>query len=162
MINKLKGFGKMKIGGAERPYAVGTILQTDMFCEEFKIDLDEYWTKIGVLSEGKSVSTAKITSVFVWSCLYAGAMREYRACDFNYLDVLNWIDDAEETEENAQEFIKPYKLLMDMMLEVANSKKNSQPSIQTLKAKKAKSKKVTAKMKVQESSTIAKLNKAMK
>lgn len=114
-MSKNNGQGTMNIGGKDRPFHVNSARQTDKFTEHLGIELDEYWEKMSQLSNGKTLTNKKIMVVFLWSALYAGAILEYRKCDFTYDDVLDWFEAADDDE--AEELVKPMTLLSDMLAE---------------------------------------------
>ena len=60
------------------------------------------------------MTNSVLAITYVWSALYAGAIKEYRACDFTYEDVVDWVEDA-EGDEAAAEFLKPFKALQEIV-----------------------------------------------
>lgn len=112
-MSKNTGTGTLKINGVDRPFQVFSTRQTDQFCATLGVELDDYWTAMSKLSDGSTLTNAKIMMVFLWSALYAGAMKATRKCDFTFDDVIDWFEDAEEDE--ATELLKPLTLLSEML-----------------------------------------------
>ena len=116
-MNTIIGDGTMQIGGAERPYYIGT-RQTAVFCElqGEGYDLQDYNDLLGqVLGNqvaaaqakekggkhkpvGRKELTAGEVRDFVYSALVAGAGRKQLPVDFTADDVADWIDEAEPEE----------------------------------------------------------------
>lgn len=113
----------------EYPFHVQSTRQTEKFTDTLGIELDEYWVKVGELSNGKALSNTKIAIVFLWSALYAGAMKTSRKCDFTYDDVLDWFEAATGEEETA-EMMKPLLLFAEMLTET-KKKLDEQPALKT-------------------------------
>lgn len=107
----------MQIGGAERPYYIGT-RQTAIFCElqGESYDLQDYNNLLGqVLGNqvaaaqaqeknekhipvGRKELTAGEVRDFVYSALVAGAGRAELPVDFTPNNVADWIDEADAAE----------------------------------------------------------------
>jgi hypothetical protein len=127
-MNTIIGSGEMLIGGALRPYYIGT-RQTALFCELQKegFDLQDYhqlFAEVGLnqyyaakakeagqsyAPTGRKALTPTENAQFLYSALYAGAKREGVAVDFDVDNVADWIDEAEQSEspESLQEAGKP-------------------------------------------------------
>jgi hypothetical protein len=129
MSNTITGEQTMQIGGAERPFHIGT-LQTAIFCElaPAGFDLQDYhqlFTQIGVnqfyaqqarekgepfTPTGRKALTPTENAHFLYSALAAGLRREKQPVSFSVDDVMGWIDDIENSEDEAalQEAAKPF------------------------------------------------------
>jgi hypothetical protein len=110
MFNITKG--TMLIGGKERPYQINGTRQTRQFCETYGIELNSYWQIMSEFAADKPLTNAIAGIVYVWSALYAGAIRAYRTCDFTYDDVIDWVEDMESAEE-MKEAQKPFLALKE-------------------------------------------------
>jgi hypothetical protein len=116
-MNTLIGEGTMQIGGAERPFYIGT-RQTAIFCELQKgdFDLQDYNNLLGQVV-GNSLNAAQAREGheayapagrkelkpgelrdFIYSALAAGAKRAGYSADFDPDTIADWIDEAESTE----------------------------------------------------------------
>jgi hypothetical protein len=135
-MNTIIGDGMMQIGGALRPFYIGT-RQTALFCELQKegFDLQDYnklFMEVGLnqfyakekrdkgetyTPAGRKALTPTENSQFLYSALVAGAKREGRPVDFDVDTVSDWIDEAEASgdEQALAEAAKPllthYQLL---------------------------------------------------
>jgi hypothetical protein len=124
-MSKFTGLGTIKVGGKLRPIHVDSIRQSEKYCEYFDIELDEYWLHIHKVLTSGSLGNTKHGLVFIWSALYAGAIRVDRRCDFTHDDVVDWyetvsdeeLSDDEEVVKAAEiargaEWAKPIELLL--------------------------------------------------
>jgi hypothetical protein len=135
-MNTIIGDGMMNIGGALRPFYIGT-RQTALFCELQKegFDLQDYnklFMEVGLnqfykteavgkgeayTPTGRKALTPTENSQFLYSALHAGAKREGLPIDFDVDTVSDWIDEAEASgdEQALNEAAKPllthYQLL---------------------------------------------------
>lgn len=149
-MNTIIGSGEMQIGGALRPYYIGT-RQTAIFCElqEEGFDLQDYqqlFLEVGLnqfyakearekgqayTPSGRKALTPTENSQFLYSALYAGAKREGLPVDFDVDKVADWIDEAENSENPAslQEAAKPlathYQLITQRMARQATRPGNA-------------------------------------
>lgn len=116
-MNTIIGDGTMQVGGALRPYYIGT-RQTAIFCELQKegYDLQDYNALLGQIlgnqvaaqqaaatgaafkPEGRKELTPSELRDFVYSALAAGTKREGHAVDFDADTVGDWIDEAQPEE----------------------------------------------------------------
>lgn len=114
-MNTLRGTGQLEMGGALRPFHVGTN-QTAIFCELQKIDLQDYNDLLVSIvrnqalkaraqeagepftPEGRKEMTPSEHRDFLYSALAAGAQNERLAVDFTSNDVGNWLDEADQKE----------------------------------------------------------------
>lgn len=110
-MSKYTGLGTMNFGGALRPFHVDSLRQTEKFCETMGIELDEYYTHLANVLAGDFLKNKKRTIIFIWSSLWAGAIKVNRRCDFDYEDVLDWYEDAQEDPAQANEIVKPLQML---------------------------------------------------
>ncbi|MBX0290110.1 hypothetical protein K3G63_06650 [Hymenobacter sp. HSC-4F20] len=133
MSEKNRGLGHMTIGGQKRPFQVNGIRQANAFCETLNIELDDYWQKMTQIASNGVLSNMVLLSAFVYSSLYAGARKERLEIDFDYEDVVDWIEDADESE--APEIGKPLQLWSELITKAAEEAETSQPDSQ--KPKKA-------------------------
>lgn len=135
-MNTIIGDGQMQIGGALRPFYIGT-RQTALFCEMQGegFDLQDYnklFMEVGLnqfygkeardkgetyTATGRKALTPTENSQFLYSALVAGAKREGLLVDFDVDTVSDWIDEAEASgdEQALVEAAKPlathYRLL---------------------------------------------------
>lgn len=117
MSEKIRGLGQMTIGGKTRPYQVNGLRQTRAFCEAMGIELDAYWPHLAKLSTNGLLSNQEILVAFVYSALFAGARKERLPVDFEYEDVVDWFEEADELE--AEEFLKPVVALTELVQQAA-------------------------------------------
>jgi hypothetical protein len=119
-MNTIIGDGTMLIGGASRPYYIGT-RQTAIFCELQKegfdlqdyhalfaeVGLNQYYAKLAkeagqpYAPTGRKALTPTENSQFLYSALAAGARREGQPVDFDVDTVSDWIDAAEASDDPA-------------------------------------------------------------
>jgi len=135
-MNTIIGDGTMQIGGALRPFYIGT-RQTALFCEMQGegFDLQDYnklFMEVGLnqfygkearekgeayTPTGRKALTPTENSQFIYSALVAGAKRENQPINFDVDTVSDWIDEAEAAgnDELLAEAAKPlathYRLL---------------------------------------------------
>lgn len=125
MSEKRRGLGQMEIGGQKRPYQVNGIRQTAAFCEVMHIELDEYWPTMAKLSTNGVLTNQLITIAFVYSALFAGAKKNRIEPDFTYEDVIDWFEDADESE--AEEFLKPVVAWTELITAAAKEAEAQKP-----------------------------------
>jgi hypothetical protein len=146
-MDTIIGEGMMQIGGANRPYYIGT-RQTAIFCElqEGQFDLQDYqklFLEVGVnqfyaatarekgeafTPSGRKALTPTENSQFLYSALYAGAKREGLPIDFDVDKVSDWIDEAETSEDTTalQEAGKPFATHYQLLTQRLN-RQNARP-----------------------------------
>lgn len=150
-MNTIIGDGTMQIGGALRPYYIGT-RQTAIFCElqGEGFDLQDYqklFLEVGInqfyakeargkgeafTPTGRKALTPTENAQFLYSALYAGAKREGLPIDFDVDTVADWIDEAEQSAdetavaEAAKPFTTHYGLITQRMARQAARPGNAQ------------------------------------
>jgi hypothetical protein len=161
-MNTIIGDGTMLIGGAQRPYYIGT-RQTAVFCElqGGDYDLQDYNKLFGeVFSNSFQAQQAKDAGEkftptgrkelkpgevrdFVYSALQAGAKREGYAVDFDADTVADWIDQAE-----ADEVMKPvmtHLALLGQRIQRQQTRPGNVPALKVSQGAKKSAKKPAAK-----------------
>lgn len=93
----IRGYGRLTIGGAERPLHWGTY-QARTYCELAGIELDAYQAAVAGLFSSGGLNATVALSGLVYSALKAGARRDGLEADFTSDDVLFWVDEAEPAE----------------------------------------------------------------
>ncbi|QNE38993.1 hypothetical protein F1C16_05205 [Hymenobacter sp. NBH84] len=121
MSEKIRGFDYLTIAGKKRPFQVHGTRQTKAFCEIRECDHDEYWTEVAKMTTNGVLSNLDITQAFIYSALFAGAKREKLPIDFDLDDVINWFEDADDSE--GVELLKPLQLFAEMVNKTAEGLK---------------------------------------
>ncbi|MBC6988933.1 hypothetical protein [Hymenobacter sp. BT491] len=117
-MNTLRGTGTINLGGAVRPFHVGTN-QTRIYCELHDLSLEQYNEQMGVDALQKGLKLGAAID-FLYSALASGAQNNGLPIDFDPTTVGQWMDEAEESPEQLQEIGKPVAMYIELIKERAN------------------------------------------
>ena len=122
---KINGLGSMTIGSEIRPFQVNSLNHQEVFTSTLGIALDDYGTALMSMATGGVLTNARTAVAFTYAALVAGCKRTRKEVTFDYQDVLEWIEEGDENdEEQKAEVLKPITLLNEMY----QAKKKAEPA----------------------------------
>lgn len=94
---QIRGFGEMEIGGAVRPFHLGTY-QARVFCERRNVELAAYQQAVSALTGSAGLQDQVLLCDLLYSALTAGAKLTKQPIEFDADDVTFWVDAADLRE----------------------------------------------------------------
>jgi hypothetical protein len=103
-MKNYSGFGKVTIGGQERPVYFG-IMQAKVYCQTHSLEFDEYQERLQTLG---AKSDPFLLANLVYSALIAGCKYSKEGIDFTEDDVVFWVQ-----ELNTEAWEAFFKIMQD-------------------------------------------------
>lgn len=95
----IRGYGRLVIGGEERPFSVGTTVQGRLLCELRGIELAEYRDLMAKLFDANgAIQDQDLLRDWLYSALKAGSMRDRVEFTPDETDWLFWSDELPASE----------------------------------------------------------------